>query len=42
VEKKLIQQALTLCGGNQTQAAKLLQISRQTLASKIKEYGIET
>ena len=42
VERKLIQQALTACDGNQTQAAKLLQISRQTLASKIKEYGIQT
>jgi DNA-binding NtrC family response regulator len=42
VEKKLIQQALAACDGNQTQAAKLLQISRQTLASKIKEYGIKT
>jgi two-component system response regulator AtoC len=42
VEKKLIQQALTACDGNQTQAAKLLQISRQTLASKIKGYGIQT
>lgn len=42
VEKKLIQQALAACDGNQTQAAKLLQISRQTLASKIKEYGIQT
>jgi two-component system response regulator AtoC len=41
LEKRLIKEALQVAGGNQTQAAKILQISRQTLAAKIKEYGIK-
>ncbi len=41
LEKKMIQQALQVSGGNQTQAARLLEISRQTLATKIKEYDIK-
>ncbi|MDI6868563.1 MAG: sigma-54 dependent transcriptional regulator [Coprothermobacterota bacterium] len=41
LEKRLIKEALEVAGGNQTQAARILQISRQTLATKIKEYGIK-
>jgi DNA-binding NtrC family response regulator len=40
LEKKMIRQALQATSGNQSQAARLLQISRQTLATKMKEYGI--
>lgn len=42
LERKMIQQALQVSGGNQTQAARLLEISRQTLATKIKEYEIKS
>lgn len=41
LEKRLIKEALEVSGGNQTQAAKILQISRQTLSTKIKQYGIK-
>jgi len=41
LEKRLIKEALEVAKGNQTQAARILQISRQTLATKIKEYGIK-
>jgi two-component system, NtrC family, response regulator AtoC len=34
-----IKDALEKCGGNQTRAAKLLQISRGTLVSRLTEYG---
>jgi two-component system response regulator AtoC len=36
----LIERALKETGGNKTQAAKLLEISRPILLSKIKEYAI--
>ncbi|MCX5971794.1 MAG: sigma-54 dependent transcriptional regulator [Coprothermobacterota bacterium] len=41
LEQRLIKDALQVSGGNQSQAARLLQISRQTLATKMKEYGIQ-
>ena len=40
LEKKLIAKALKRTDGNRTQAALLLEISRPTLISKIKEYGL--
>ncbi len=40
VEKQRIVDALAACGGNQTQAAKLLKISRRTLVSRLDRYGI--
>lgn len=40
VERQRILDALAACGGNQTQAAKLLKISRRTLVSRLDEYGI--
>ena len=39
-EKHAIAFALRICGGNKTRAAELLKISRQTLRTKIKEYGL--
>jgi two-component system response regulator AtoC len=41
LEQRMIGDALRASGGNQSQAARLLQISRQTLATKMKEYGIQ-
>jgi two-component system response regulator AtoC len=40
MEKSLIQQALLKTGGNKSQAARLLEISRPMLLLKIKEYDI--
>jgi len=40
-EKNLIIKALAETGGNKSQAAKILGISRKTLHNKIKEYNIE-
>ena len=39
-ERQLIIQALDETGGNQTRAAKLLNISRRTLISRIEEFGL--
>lgn len=39
-EIDLIESALDLCDGNQSQAAKLLQIKPTTLHAKIKHYGL--
>ena len=41
LEKKLITKALKKTHGNRTQAALLLEISRPTLISKIKEYDLQ-
>ncbi len=40
LQRDLIAKALKRTGGNKTQAAKLLEISRPMLIAKIKEYGI--
>ena len=40
VEKNLIEKALRDCHGNMSKAAKILDISRTTLYSKIKKYGL--
>ena len=41
-EKKLILQALDKAGGNQTQAARYLQMSRRKLAYRMERHGIHT
>ena len=41
LEKRLIQKAMQTSGGNKTQAAKLLDITRQGLSQKIKRYALE-
>jgi two-component system response regulator AtoC len=41
LERKLIQMALELTGGNRSKAAKILEISRPMLISKIREYGLD-
>ena len=40
VEKELIRQALALAGGNKTKAARLLDITRDTLRYKVKKYSL--
>ncbi len=39
-ERRLVQQALEETGGNQTKAAKLLKVTRDTLRYKMKKYGL--
>jgi DNA-binding NtrC family response regulator len=39
-EKEEISRALAKVGGNQTEAAKLLKVSRRTLIERIKAYGL--
>jgi len=39
-ERQLILQALKKCGGNQTQAARHLGISRRTLAYRLERFGV--
>ncbi|TAL26753.1 MAG: AAA family ATPase, partial [Nitrospirae bacterium] len=41
LEAELIRKALDLTGGNRSNAAKILEISRPILISKIKEYGLD-
>ena len=40
-ERQLVISALEKTGGNQTQAARLLRITRDTLRYKIKKYGLK-
>jgi two-component system, NtrC family, response regulator AtoC len=40
-ERERIVQALRQCGGNQSRAAKLLGMSRRTLVTRVKDFGIE-
>jgi DNA-binding NtrC family response regulator len=40
LEKDLITKALEETGGNVTRAARLLQISRKSLQTKMKEFGL--
>jgi two-component system, NtrC family, response regulator AtoC len=39
IERRRIAEAMERCGGNQTRAAQLLQISRRTLVARLTEYG---
>jgi PAS domain S-box-containing protein len=39
-ERRLLAQALSRCGGNQTQAARLLRITRDTLRYKVKKFNL--
>jgi transcriptional regulator with PAS, ATPase and Fis domain len=39
-ERRLLIQALSKCGGNQTQAARLLRITRDTLRYKVKKFNL--
>jgi two-component system NtrC family response regulator len=39
-EKQVILQALKKCGGNQTQAARYLSMSRRTLAYRLEKLGV--
>ena len=41
IEKRHILQRLEQCGGNRSEAARQLGISRNTLARKLKSYGME-
>lgn len=41
-EIELIRSALSQCGGNQTQAAKLLHLKSTTLNAKMKHYGLNS
>ena len=40
VERVAIEHALQVHGGNKTKAAQALGISRQTLRTKVKQYGL--
>ena len=40
VEETLVRQAMAMAGGNQTKAAKLLDVSRDTLRYKLKKHGL--
>ncbi len=39
IERRRIAEAMERCGGNQTRAARMLQISRRTLVTRLTEYG---
>jgi DNA-binding protein Fis len=41
VEPPLIEETLAFTGGNQSRAARILGMTRNTLRSKIKRYGIK-
>ena len=40
MERGMIEQAMTRCGGNLTEVARQLGITRQTLYNNIKRYGL--
>jgi two-component system NtrC family response regulator len=40
-ERKAIQRVLTQCGGNVTQAAELLKVSRPTMYDLLNKYGLK-
>ncbi len=40
-ERQLVVQALEKTGGNQTQAARLLRVTRDTLRYKMKKYNLK-
>jgi DNA-binding NtrC family response regulator len=40
-EARLIEAALEACGGNQTEAARVLQVPLRTLVHKIKTLGVK-
>jgi two-component system response regulator AtoC len=40
-EQNLLRKALAHCGGNRTETARVLGISRKNLWEKLKGYGIE-
>ena len=42
VEEDLVRQALEMTGGNQTKAAKLLDISRDSLRYRMQKFGIDS
>ena len=41
-EKKYIRQVMTQARGNQSQAARMLGMHRNTLSRKLEEYGLES
>jgi two-component system, NtrC family, response regulator AtoC len=41
VERSMIARALDVCGGNQSQAARMLGIARNTLLARIRDYGLQ-
>lgn len=42
IEEELVRQAMAMAGGNQTRAARLLDISRDALRYKLKKFGVTT
>jgi DNA-binding protein Fis len=41
IERRLVEQALEQCHGNQSQASRLLNISRDALRYKMKKFGLD-
>ncbi|MBM4030031.1 MAG: hypothetical protein FJ280_32220 [Planctomycetes bacterium] len=41
VEKRIVEEALTVCGGNREKAARLLGIGERTLYRKVREYELK-